>query len=77
MEGAEGLPVGAPQFESDGVAPTPWRADHGCLLVAWSMNCFESDSAEKPYECFDDAQHKQKISNDFTRSSVRSEALEG
>jgi len=41
------------------------------------MNCFESDSAEKPYECFDDAQHKQKISNDFTRSSVRSEALEG
>jgi len=29
------------------------------------------DSAEKPYECFDEAQHERKISNDFTRSSVR------
>ncbi len=35
------------------------------------------DSAEKPYECFDGAQHERKISNDFTRSSVRPEALEG
>jgi len=35
------------------------------------------DSAEKPYECFDDAQHERKISNNFTRSSVRPEALEG
>jgi len=29
------------------------------------------DSAEKPYECFDEAQHERKISNDFDRSSVR------
>jgi len=35
------------------------------------------DSAEKPYECFDGAQHERKISNDFERSSVRPEALEG
>ena len=34
-------------------------------------------SAEKPYECFDEAQHERKISNDFNRSSVRPEALEG
>jgi len=34
------------------------------------------DSAEKPYECFDEAQHERKISNDFMRSSVRHEALE-
>ncbi len=37
----------------------------------------ELDSAEKPYECFDEAQHERKISNDFTCSSVRPEALEG
>jgi len=45
----------------------------------------ELDSAEKPYECFDEAQHERKISNDFTCSSIRSfvklrtgsEALEG
>ncbi len=36
-----------------------------------------SDSAEKPYECFDAAQHERKVSNNFTRSSVRPEALEG
>jgi len=35
------------------------------------------DSAEKPYECFDEAQHERKISNDFTGSSVRPEVLEG
>jgi len=35
------------------------------------------DSAEKPYECFDEAQHEWKISNDFRSSSVRPEALEG
>jgi hypothetical protein len=40
-------------------------------------NCLGKDSAEKPYECFDEAQHERKISNDFTRSSVRPEALEG
>jgi hypothetical protein len=45
-----------------------WRA----LLEYWSI-----DSAEKLYECFDEAQHERKISNDFTRSSVRPEALEG
>jgi hypothetical protein len=38
---------------------------------------FEKDSAEKPYECFDEAQHERKISNDFTRSSVRPKVLEG
>jgi len=37
----------------------------------------EIDSAEKPYECFDEAQHERKISNDFRSSSVRPEALEG
>ncbi|MDP2604151.1 MAG: hypothetical protein Q8S00_16385 [Deltaproteobacteria bacterium] len=37
----------------------------------------ECDSAEKPFECFDEAQHERKISNDFKRSSVRPEALEG
>jgi hypothetical protein len=37
----------------------------------------EKDSAEKPYECFDEAQHERKISNDFDRSSVRPEVLEG
>jgi len=31
------------------------------------------DSAEKPYECFDETQHERKISDDFTRSSVRPE----
>jgi len=36
-----------------------------------------SDSAEKPYECFDYAQHERKTSKDFTRSSVRPEVLEG
>jgi len=36
-----------------------------------------SNSAEKLYECFDEAQHERKISNDFNRSSVRPEALEG
>jgi len=35
------------------------------------------DSAEKPYECFGEAQHERKISNDFNCSSVRPEALEG
>ena len=35
------------------------------------------DSAEKPYECFDEAQHERNISNDFTRSSVRLEVFEG
>jgi len=30
-----------------------------------------SNSTEKPYECFDLAQHERKISNDFSRSSVR------
>ena len=40
-------------------------------------DCKDCDSAEKPYECFDEAQHERKISNDFTRSSVRPEALEG
>jgi hypothetical protein len=35
------------------------------------------DSAEKPYECFDEAQHERKISNDFRSSSARPEALEG
>jgi hypothetical protein len=35
------------------------------------------DSAEKPYECFDWAQHERKFFNDFKRSSVRPEALEG
>jgi hypothetical protein len=35
------------------------------------------DSAEKPYECFDEAQHERKISNDFRSFSVRPEALEG
>jgi hypothetical protein len=35
------------------------------------------DSAEKPYECFDEAQHERKISYDFRSSSVRPEALEG
>ena len=34
------------------------------------------DSAEKPYECFDEAQHERKISNDFKCSSARPEALE-
>jgi hypothetical protein len=38
---------------------------------------WEKNSAEKPYECFDEAQHERKISNDFTRSSVRPEVLEG
>ncbi len=37
----------------------------------------EKDSAEKPYECFDEAQHERKICNDFRGSSVRPEALEG
>jgi len=45
-----------------------WRL--GGVNMSW-------DSAEKPYECFDEAQHERKISNDFTRSSVRPEALEG
>jgi len=38
---------------------------------------FQKDSAEKPYECFDEAQHERKISNGFKSSSVRPEALEG
>ena len=37
----------------------------------------EINSAEKPYECFDEAQHERKISNDYTGSSVRPEVLEG
>jgi len=35
------------------------------------------DSAEKPYECFDGLSMNGKISNDFDRSPVRPEALEG
>ena len=39
--------------------------------------CSDCDPAEKPYECFDEAQHERKLSHDFARSSVRPEALEG
>jgi hypothetical protein len=35
------------------------------------------DSAEKPHECFDYAQHERKFSNDFNPASVRPETLEG
>jgi len=42
----------------------------------WDQTTID-DSAENAYECFDEAQHERKISNDFTRSSVRPEALEG
>jgi len=42
------------------------------------LTCLKGlDSAEKPYECFDYAQHERKISNGFNGSSVRPEALEG
>ncbi|MBS3907333.1 MAG: hypothetical protein KGZ49_09890 [Syntrophaceae bacterium] len=37
----------------------------------------KDDSAAKPYECFDKAQHERKFSYDFTLSSVRPEVLEG
>jgi len=40
-------------------------------------DCKDCDSAEKPYECFDEAQHERKMSNDFDRSSVRPKVLEG
>jgi len=43
----------------------------------WCQDCSDCDSAEKPYECFDEAQHERIISNDFKCSSVRPEALEG
>jgi len=49
--------------------------DSSC--VTRMRDCLDVDSAEKPYECFDGAQHERKISNDFKRSSVRPEALEG
>jgi hypothetical protein len=45
------------------------------MKVAGSDQC--KDSAEKPYECFDWAQHERKFFNDFKCSSVRPEALEG
>jgi hypothetical protein len=47
------------------------------LRVTRMQNCLDIDSAEKPYECFDEVQHERKISIDFTRSSVRPEVLEG
>jgi len=47
------------------------------FAVTNEPNTMNLDSAEKPYECFDKAQHERKISNDFARSSVRPEALEG
>ena len=54
------------------------RRAHGLDNVGLPVSCAEKpDSAEKPYECFDKAQHERKISNDFARSSVRPEALEG
>ena len=43
---------------------------HRALDIHRALDC---DSAEKPYECFDWAQHERKISNAFKRSSVRPE----
>jgi hypothetical protein len=42
----------------------------------WGQVLFH-DSAEKPEECFDRLSMNGTISNDFNRSSVRPEALEG
>ena len=54
-------------------------------IVASPIVALSDDSGGKPYECFDEAQHERKISNDFRSSSlpvlwqtgVRPEALEG
>ena len=50
---------------------------HGFGVVLSTALDLSDDSAEKPYECFDEAQHERKICNDFRGSSVRPEALEG
>ena len=53
-------------------------------VVSFDDGCAEKggqvlfhDSAEKPEECFDRLSMNGTISNDFNRSSVRPEALEG
>jgi len=79
--------------EYEGLRRLCQRAKSGLDRRDRSADNVNIDSAEKPYECFDDAppararagQHERKISNDFRSSSlpvlwqtgVRPEALEG
>jgi hypothetical protein len=51
--------------------------NHSAYRIPFDSSPLTPASAEKPYECFDEAQHERKISNDFRSSSVRPEALEG
>jgi hypothetical protein len=47
------------------------------LAPSTREDCKDRDSAEKPLGMLRRAQHERKNSNDFNRSSVRPEALEG
>src|SRR2546428_8747149 len=50
------------------------RGDHESVVRRSNTSFVAVDSAEKPYECFDWAQHERRISNAFYCSFVRPEA---